>query len=137
MDSQVFTQHTIRQKDSAINVSPDPWTNLRGSFFYFFLEYFFKLFQLGPDNKIAIGLISIVVKIILMIIFSWIKIFQWGNFSDDRIIKCLLIVKFLFVVRGNFLLFFIVIKDNRPVLSAHIISLAIEGCRIVRLPEDL
>ena len=72
-----------------------------------------------------------------MIIFSSIKTLKGSDFSHNRIFINILFFQVFSGFLGNLLLLFIMIKDCRTILSANIITLSIERCWIVGMPENI
>src|SRR5664279_6624597 len=101
----------------------------------FIRKYFFKLFHLWPDYKSTIGLIAVQAEIILVVIFSGIKMVKCCNFGYDRIIICTAFVQLDFIIFGLSFLFSIMVENYAAILRTNIISLTIERGGVVRFPE--
>ena len=95
----------------------------------------FELFNLRSDNILTITLIGVKCKVILMVIFGRIKIGKGGNLRYNRILKHMRSSQLFLVFLGKLLLLFIVIKNRGTILGAFVISLTIQGCWVVRIPE--
>ena len=54
----------------------------------------FQLLQLWLDDEDAIGSVLMIVVIVLMVVLSGVKLFQWLYLGYDRVVKFLLRVDF-------------------------------------------
>ncbi len=97
----------------------------------------FKFVQLGRNNQLTIGLVGIVVVVVFVVILGREKGLKRHDLRHDRRIENFLFFQIAFGRFGNFLLFGVVVKNNRTVLRAHIVALAIELCGIMNLPENV
>ena len=99
------------------------------------LEHFFKFLNFWSDHERAIGLITVQTEIILVIIFSGIKMSKRCDFGYDGIVICAAFIQFDFIFFRFSFLFGIVVKYNTAVLRPCIIPLTIECCWVVCFPE--
>ncbi len=93
--------------------------------FKLFAEHFFEFFQLGLYNVGAVWRIAIQVKIILVVVFSRVKIPCLAYFGYNGAIKCPGSIQFLLVGAGQFLLLSRMVEYDRTVLGSHIGTLPV------------
>ena len=70
-----------------------------------------------------------------MIIFRGIKFFKAGDLGYNGIVKGATLIESCLVFLRFLALFFIVIKNTAAVLCSYITSLAVQRCRVMRLPK--
>jgi hypothetical protein len=96
-----------------------------------------EFLQFRSYNIITIRLRTVVIIVILVIIFSDIEFGKGAYFRYNGIIESLAFVKFHFILFSFFLLFRIMVKNHASVLRSYVISLPVQGCRIMALPKGL
>lgn len=89
------------------------------------------------NNRFAVGLFLIFVKIILMIVFGGIERWRGGYFRSYRMLERIQAVKFGFYFFGNLFLYRIMVKNSRTILCADIIALPVQCCRVMRREKYL
>ncbi len=95
-----------------------------------------EMLEFWLDDQLAIGFISMIGIIVMMVIFGLIKISEGRELGHHRISVSLRIVQFLDQSLRFCLLFFIAVENSRAVLSTNVIALAVEGRRIVGVEEN-
>jgi hypothetical protein len=101
------------------------------------LEGFFEFFDLWPDDEIAVGLGTVVVVIVLMVVFGGIEHGELGDLGDDGIVVGFVLIHLCLIVFSFLFLFFRMIEDGAAILGADVVTLAVEGRRVVGLEEDV
>ncbi len=114
-----------------------PWLRCLSVLLKFCLEDFLELLDFGFYHDRTIGLVTVLVEVILMIIFSRIEYAKSAYFSHDWIGPYFLLVQFLLVVLGERTLLLIVIEDDRAVLRTDVVSLSIHCRWVMCLPKGL
>ena len=78
---------------------------------------------------------AVFLEVLLMIVFGTIKGLHGLNLSDNRVSIASGLGKFLFGSRCQGMLVCAVIKDDRPILSADVRTLAISCSGVMHFPE--
>src|SRR5690554_4556986 len=75
-------------------------------------KYLLKLLHFWPDHHLAVGLCTVKLKIILMVIASWIEIGEFRDLCDNGLIKSSALLHRLLQIFCLLLLFRIMVKDG-------------------------
>jgi len=78
-----------------------------------------------------------ILVVVPVIIFCFIKISEGLNGSNNGLIKSSAFIKSSFIFFGFFFFFIIVVKNDTPVLRPRIITLPVQRCGIMSCPENL
>ena len=105
--------------------------------FQVFVEFSFELRYLGGDHGAAVGLVPVVSKVFLMVVFSDIELIELGNCGDDWFVPYSGFGDLLDGFFYNPLLFFGVVVNSGAVLGADIPALTVEGGGVVDGEEDV
>ena len=97
-----------------------------------FRELLLQGFDLGAVTHLNVGILRMVERIVLVIIFSAIESLERRHLSHNRFREDFGLVQLLDVSRGYLLLFFTRIKDGGTIRRANVRPLPVEFCRIVR-----
>ncbi len=92
--------------------------------------------KLGIDNKLAIGLVGVVLVVPTMVLLGFVELSQRFHLGDDRFALGQGAVQLFDELLRFPLLPLARIENDRAVLGAHVVSLTIERRRIVGSEED-
>lgn len=107
-----------------------------------FFAQFCLLFQfglefrdLGPNDGLAVALVRVLSEVVLMVVFCGIKDLNRDDLCDDRFTDDSFGGGLGFL--RNLFLLWVGVENNRAVLGANVVALAIEGGGIMRVPEQI
>lgn len=95
-----------------------------------------ELLEFGRDNNLAVGPLRVVIVIVLMVAFGDSEFLERPKLSHDRIRSYLLVAEFLNYFFSCLFLRFVMVKDNRCIFCTDIMSLTIEGSRIMKSEKN-
>ena len=94
-----------------------------------------KLLYFRPNEESAVGLVGVVFVVVLVVIFSFVKLFERRDFSYNRFGEYARSIQLALVGIRRLALLVVVIEHRRTVLWAFIIALAVQGSRVMCVPE--
>src|SRR5579864_874216 len=102
----------------------------------FVRKHLFKLIQFRPDDRGTIRLPGMVHIVILMVVFRRVECGEWDDVGDNGAIEGARGIEFLLVTLSQFLLIGIVVENDRAILRAHVVALAVARRWVVSAPKD-
>jgi hypothetical protein len=101
------------------------------------MKHLLHFVKLGLDGDLAIRLPEMSREVILMVMLRAIKLGEGNDFRHDGGGENTGRIELLLVVLRQTLLLVGVKENHRTILRPHVIALAIQRCRVMRLPNDL
>jgi hypothetical protein len=81
-------------------------------------------------------MLAVLVIKVLVVIFGWIEVGEFGDFGDNRRLELIGLLERLNYILSDLFLFLRMVKNGRTVLGAYIVALTIKCGGVMGLEKD-